>query len=71
MLYRITSYYPDGRFTTCEHIYLAGDSSAALSRFRREYPEHDACIVLAEEYDPNSNPEHFAACLRCGCVHYW
>lgn len=70
-LYRIRSYYPNGRFTSCEHIYLARDSSSALSRFLREYPAHKACIQTAEEYDPEKDPEHFAACLRCGCVHYW
>ena len=71
MLYRIKSYYPDGRFTGCEHIYMAGDSSKALARFSREYPEHGSCIVTAEEYNPDETPEHFSACLRCGCVHYW
>lgn len=68
-LYRIKSYYPDGRFTGCEHIYTAGNSSEALARFRGAYPEHDSCIVTAQEYDPAESPEHFAACLRCGCVH--
>lgn len=67
---RITSYYPDGRFTGCEHIY-AREQVKALEWFRKEYPAHKDCILVAEDYDPEQNPEHFRACQRCGCVHYW
>lgn len=68
-LWRIRSYLQTGEFTTCEHIYTAETSSAALERFRRDYPAHNACIIVCEPYDPQKYPEHFAACLRCGCVH--
>lgn len=70
---RVRSYREhDGSFTGCEHIY-ARDQVKALEWFRREYPEHDKCILVAEDYDPEDpkNKEHFEACKRCGCVHYW
>lgn len=66
---RVTSYYQDGRFTTCEHLYLGSDQQKALERFRAEYPAHSNCIIVAEPYESDENKEHFAACLRCGCVH--
>lgn len=68
-LWRIRSYLPTGEFTTCEHLYHAETSSAALERFLRDYPAHNTCILVCEEYDPQKSPEHFAVCLRCGCVH--
>ena len=70
---RIRSYYDDGTFTSCEHLYVARDQHEALDRFLREYPEHKKCIVSAEDYDSDDpkNAEHFKACLDCGCVHYW
>ena len=67
---RIRSYYSDGRFTGCEHIY-ARDEQKVIDWFRKEYPEHRDCTVVAEEYDPEVNPDHFKACKRCSCVHYW
>lgn len=68
---RLRSYYQDGRFTTCEHLYHGSDQVKALDWFRKEYPEHRDCIVVAESYDSDDpkNKEHFSACLRCGCVH--
>lgn len=67
---RVKSYL-NGKFTGCEHLYLGYDQSAALKRFRKEYPEHDSCILIAENYDSEreENKAHFSACLRCGCVH--
>ena len=68
---RLRSYLPDGTFTNCEHLYFGNDQVKALEWFRREYPEHDHCIVVAESYDSEDprNAEHFAVCKRCGCVH--
>ena len=71
---RVTSYYQDGRFTTCEHIYAAQFQQDAIDRFKKEYPEHaKECIIVAEYYDSEDpkNAEHFEVCKRCGCVHYW
>ena len=65
---RIRSYF-NGEFTSCEHLYLGDNHVTALERFRREYPEHDKCTVIAETYESDEHKEHFAACLRCGCVH--
>lgn len=67
---RIRSYYQDGRFTGCEHIY-ARSKVKAIEWFLRDYPEHTQCIVVAEEYDPGETPGHFRACSECGCVHYY
>ena len=70
---RIRSYYQDGTFTTCEHLYVGDNQVKALEIFRKEYPAHDDCILVAEHYnseDP-TNLKHFEACSRCGCVHYW
>lgn len=68
---RIRSYYQNGKFTTCEHLYPGSDQARALERFRNEYPEHKECILVAEHYESNApeNAEHFKACLRCECVH--
>lgn len=67
---RIKSYLPDGTFTGCEHIY-ARDQVKALEWFRKDYPAHKDCIVVAENYDHEEDPGHFKACEDCGCVHYW
>lgn len=67
---RIKSYYPNGEFTGCEHIY-ARDQVKALEWFRKDYPAHKDCILVAENYDPEEDPGHFKACKDCGCVHYW
>lgn len=70
MLYvRVRSYYQDGRFTSCEHLYLGNDQSKALERFLKEYPSHADCILVAEYIDSDECPEYFSACVRCGCVH--
>ena len=68
---RIRSYYQNGKFTSCEHLYAGTNQVEALEKFREEYPEHDNCILIAENYDSEKpeHKEHFAACLRCGCVH--
>lgn len=63
--------YQDGTFTGCEHLYMGNDQVPALERFRAEYPEHEKCVLIAENYDSEKeeNKAHFAACLRCECVH--
>ena len=72
-LVRVRSYLQSGEFTTCEHLYAVGNQQKALDRFRRDYPEHKECILVAEEYDSDDpkNAEHFKACSESGCVHYW
>jgi len=67
---RVTS-YSNGKFTGCEHLYFGASQANALEKFRQEYPEHAECILIAENYDSEAeaNKAHFAACLRCGCVH--
>lgn len=67
---RIKSYLKSGEFTGCEHIY-ARDKEKAIEWFRRDYPAHKDCIIIAEAYDPADSPEHFEVCKACGCVHYW
>ena len=72
MIYtHVKSYYQSGAFTGCEHLIPGDDHVKALDWFRREYPEHHDCIVIAQTYDSGDpkNCEHYAACLRCGCVH--
>lgn len=68
---RIRSYYQNGEFTSCEHLYFGNNQVKALERFRKEYPAHNDCILVAEAYDSDDpkNKEHFEICLRCGCVH--
>ena len=68
---RLKSYFPDGNFTGCEHLVLTDSHVKALEWFRKEYPEHNGCIVIAEYYDSEDpkNKEHFEVCKRCGCVH--
>ena len=66
---RITS-HKDGKLLA-EHLYLTDSHTKAIERFRKEYPSHKDCIVVAENYDSEEekNKEHFKACLRCECVH--
>ena len=68
---RIKSYDQNGKFTNCEHLYLGKSHTNAILKFRREYPEHDQCIVIAETYDSNDpkNKEHFNIMKKCGCIH--
>ena len=70
---RIKTYFTGGKFTGCEHLYLGNSQTKAIEKFRREYPEHNECIVVAEAYnsEDQKNKEHFEACSRCGCVHCW
>lgn len=63
------------RITSCrnghllaEQLYLGTDQEKAIERFLQDYPEHIVCDVKAEPYDNDESPDHFAACLRCGCV---
>ena len=67
---RIKSYYPSGEFTNCEHLYLGDNQLEAIARFRKAYPEHKDCVVVAEDYDSEEHKDHFSVCARCGCVHY-
>ena len=71
MIYIRIKSYLNGQFTNCEHLYLGNNQVKALERFRKEYPEHRNCILIAETYDSEAekNKEHFNVCLRCGCVH--
>lgn len=64
---RITS-YRDGHLLA-EFLYWGTDQENAISRFLSYYPEHAVCDIKAELYDSEESPDHFAACLRCGCVY--
>lgn len=67
-LIRITSHWNNE--LVAEQLYFTDSQTTAIERFRKEYPEHGNCIVIAENYDSEKpeNKEHFKACLRCGCV---
>ena len=67
---RIKSYL-NNQFTGCEHLYLGNSHVEALNKFRKEYPEHGECILIAETIDSEEPKykEYFQTCLRCGCVH--
>lgn len=67
---RIKSYL-NGKLVA-EHIYYRNQTKA-IEMFRKEYPEHDECIVVAEDYDETDpkNAEHFKVACDCGCVHFW
>lgn len=68
---RITSYKANTGILYAEHLYCTDLQTYAITRFRKEYPEHKDCIVVAEDYDPDENPSHFQACKDSGCVHFW
>lgn len=70
MYVRIKSYYQSGKFTSCEHLYPGNDQVKALERFRRNYPEHKDCILVAETIDGDDpkNEEYIHIFYRCGCV---
>lgn len=66
---RVRSYL-DQKFTGCEHLYSGDNQVKALEMFRKEYPEHDQCILIAENYNSDDHPDHFKACQACDCVHF-
>lgn len=53
-----------------EEIY-ARDQYKALEWFKRDHPSLSDCILVAEDYDPEDDPDHFRVCNECGAVHYW
>lgn len=70
---RIKSYNQDGEFTGCEHAYGGDNQSTALMRFRKEYPEHNECILVARTID-DEDPEWiewFRVARNCDCVHFF
>lgn len=77
MYVRIKSYLPTGEFTSCEHLYPGcehlypgKDQVNALARFRKDYPGHKDCILVAEtisDEDPKYE-EYIRICWRCGCA---
>lgn len=68
---RIKSYYKDGTFTHCEHAYFGDSHTSAIERFRKEYPEHNDCILEASTIDDTDKrfAEWFRVARECGCVH--
>lgn len=68
---RIRTYFSDGKFTGCEHLYLGNDETKAVIAFLKEYPSHLQCKLVYERYYSEDFPEHFKACENCGCVHYF
>lgn len=68
---RVKSYHKD-KFVA-EHAYFGDNQSAALSRFRKEYPEHHECVLVAQTIDDEDDKwiEWFRAARDCGCVHYF
>lgn len=71
MLYTRIKSYLNGEFTGCEHLYFGNNHVKALNRFRKEYPEHKDCILIAETIESENlkYKEYFQACLNSGCVH--
>lgn len=72
-LIRIKSYYRNGQFTGCEHVYFASNQAKALERFIKEYPEHSECIRIAEtvQEDLDNPSDWLKAVSNCGCLHLW
>ena len=53
-----------------DHIYMGDDQVKALDRYRRDFPDHNDCICVAEtinDEDPTL-AEFFAVHYRCGCA---
>lgn len=68
---RIRSYSNDK--LVADHAYGGDNQSIAIARFRREYPEHDNCILVADTID-DDDPEYkewFRAARECGCAHFF
>ena len=68
---RIRSYYLDGTFTGCEHLYMTDSFRVASERFLREYPEHKNCsleISFVHDDIPEEK-EYIDVCRRCGVIH--
>ena len=70
MYVRIKSYYQDGKFTFCEQLYVGDNQVKALEKFRKEYPAHKDCILVAETIDGDDpkNEEYIRICRSCGCI---
>lgn len=69
--FRVRSYYQDGEWTGADHIYICSLPTEAIEAFRKEYPEHDRCIITAEEFDRERNEAVYQAFRESGCVHFW
>lgn len=67
---RIKSYYQSGEFTFAEQLYTTDSQVKALEWFRKDYPSHDGCILVAETIDGDDpeNREYIEVCRRCGCI---
>ena len=63
ILTRVKSYLQSGEFTTCEQIYVTTNQQEALDKFKRTYPEHKDCILVAEYIDSNDT-EYLNAYMR-------
>lgn len=65
---RIQSYFQSK--LVAEHLYYGDDHVRAIEAFRKEYPEHDSCIVVASTIEGDSQKwqEYVNVCRRCGLV---
>lgn len=67
---RIKSYYQSGQFTGTEHLYWGDNQVKALEWFRKDFPAHKDCILVAETIDGDDpkNEEYIRICNICGCI---
>ena len=63
---RVRSYLQSGELAA-EQLYLGENQYEALERFRRDYPEHQNCVLVAETVDGDDpkNEEYIRVCIGC------
>ena len=72
MMYVRVKCYNEGLFTGCDELYSGCTTmDDGIQKFRKQHPEHENCLVIAEWYDAEEpcNKEHFAMTQACGCVY--
>lgn len=50
---RVKSYTQDGKYTHAEMLFPETRQDIAIDKFKKAYPEHNDCIVVAEYFDSN------------------
>ena len=56
-----------------DHLYAGDNHVKAIEAFRKEYPEHEKCVITAktvDDEDPNLR-EYFSASRHCGTAHFF
>lgn len=70
MIYTRVRSYEKGKMVA-EWLYRTDNQVVALEKARRDYPEHERCILVAEYVDSSDEhwKEYVDVCRRCGVIY--